>query len=97
MIRDLDTRDKNCRDQIEKVTQDGQNLAARVPGELRRIYDRLLNRPTKNDVFQKALVSIEDDNCGGCFLKVTPSVRNMAKKGQTVACENCGALLYYAF
>lgn len=96
-IEDLETRGRNCKEQIEKVAADRALLAGAVPAELLRLYERLLQRPSQRKVFQKILVPIESENCGGCCLKVTPQVRTLVRRGQPVPCENCGALIYYPF
>jgi len=94
-IKDLDVREKNCQTQVEKMTAERDELTTGVEAELLTHYDRLIARSKLPDGFSKAVVSIQNTNCGGCFLTMTPQVVNRVKKDELINCENCGVFLYY--
>ena len=94
-IKDLDVREKNCQAQVEKMTAERDALTVGVEAELLTHYDRLIARSKMPDGFSKAVVSIQNTNCGGCFLTMTPQVVNRVKKDELINCENCGVFLYY--
>ena len=94
-IKDLDVREKNCQTQVEKMTAEREELTTGVEAELLTHYDRLIARSKLPDGFSKAVVSIQNTNCGGCFLTMTPQVVNRVKKDELINCENCGVFLYY--
>ena len=94
-IKDLDVREKNCQTQVEKMTAERDELTTGVEAELLTHYDRLIARSKLPDGFSKAVVSIQNTNCGGCFLTMTPQVVNRVKKNELINCENCGVFLYY--
>ncbi len=91
---DLDVRDRNCTQQVDKVIADRNAMLTNIPEDLLRIYQRLVDRPNRTKHFRKVLVPIQNGNCGGCFLAVTPNIKALAKK-KLVPCENCGVLLFY--
>ena len=41
-----------------------------------------------------AVAMIEDGVCGGCNVKVSPSLIGQAKRGQIVYCESCSRIIY---
>ncbi len=94
-IKDLDVREKNCLAQVEKMTAERNALTVGVDTELLTHYDRLIARSKLPDGFSNAVVSIQNTNCGGCFLTMTPQVVNRVKKDELINCENCGVFLYY--
>ena len=93
-IRDLDTRNENCKIQIEKVKEVRQSLSETIPPELFNNYLRLLKRRSSGNSFVKAVVPLQGENCGGCFLKVTPQIKASLRKSSFDQCENCGVILY---
>ena len=94
-VKDLEIRNSNCSDKIKKITEERALITKDVPKDLLNNYERIVKNHANSKVFRKALVSLQNDNCGGCFLKVTPQIKNKVRKVQIVACEQCGALLYY--
>jgi len=64
---------------------------SQLPPNLRSVYDRVRLKHPEN-----AIVSIQNDTCQGCFMKlpaqVTPEVRKCEK---IIQCENCSRILYY--
>lgn len=94
-IKDLDVSEKNCQAQVEKMTADRNALTVGIEAELLTHYSRLIARSKLPDGFSKAVVPIQNTNCGGCFLTMTPQVVNRVKKDELINCENCGVFLYY--
>lgn len=98
---DLDTREKNCKEQLATMQQQRPALTEGIPAAVLRRYDRVRsNRRTDRDL--RAFVPIgekEDEGmrltvCGGCHMKVTAQVRVNVMKGQVECCGLCGRLLY---
>jgi len=52
-------------------------------------YEQL--RKTKNGL---AVVMVENGVCGGCQVKISPSLIGQVKRHQIVYCENCNRILY---
>ena len=94
-INDFELRNTNCSKQIAKVLEERAEIAHDVLPDLLRTYERIVANRANTKSFRKGLVSLKNDNCGSCFLKVTPQIRNKVRKGQIVSCENCGALLFF--
>ncbi len=95
-IEDLDLRARNCEEQVKKVKAERDEMAKAVEPELMRLYSRLTRKGTDDGNFRRGIAPLVDNNCGGCFLTVTPQVRHSVNKGDIVTCENCGVILYAA-
>ncbi len=93
-LKDLDTRNENCNMQIKKVREVRKSLTESLPTELFNNYQRLLKRRSSGKIFIKAVVPLQGENCGGCFLKVTPQIKSSLRKSSFGQCENCGVILY---
>jgi predicted nucleic acid-binding Zn-ribbon protein len=93
-ISDLDFKEKNCHELIEKMLRERQELLVGIPADLLSSYERFTAIPNAAGGFRKGLVTVQNENCGGCFLKVTPQVRTKLRRGEPTVCENCGTLLY---
>ncbi len=93
-VKDLDTRNENCKMQIDKVQEVRKSLAESIPATLLNNYQRLLKRRSSGKVFTKPVVPLQGENCGGCFLKVTPQIKLSLRKSSFDQCENCGVILY---
>lgn len=93
-IEDLETRARNCQQQVEKVQKERDALAAEIDPEMLRLYERLLSKATAGEHFQPPLVPLDGEMCGSCRLQVVPQVRHKVMKNDMVTCENCGAILY---
>ncbi len=93
-VKDLDTRNENCKMQIDKVQEVRKSLAESIPATLLNNYQRLLKRRSSGKVFTKPVVPLQGENCGGCFLKVTPQIKSSLRKSSFDQCENCGVILY---
>lgn len=65
-------------------------LAARVPPELLHRYERV------RKVRMPAVVPLNDEACGGCFMTVRPQIVNeIIGNDKTHSCQHCGRLLYW--
>ena len=92
MLADLDLRCQNCSEKINEIRIKREQSFQNLPENLQQLYTRLI-KPFE-DSFRKVVVSIRDNNCGACFLSLTPSTKHKVKKGELISCENCSALLY---
>ena len=93
-VKDLDVRNENCKKQIEKVQENRSAFSEDIPKDVFSIYQRLIARSAPGKLFQKGVVPLQVENCGGCFLRVTPHMKALLKKQNFAQCENCGVLLY---
>ncbi len=93
-LNDIDVRDRNCQSQIDKVMADRAKFAESIPEELLGKYTRIIATPTKSGTFRTGIVPVQNNNCGRCFLKVTPQIKASVRSNIIVACENCGVFLY---
>ena len=92
---DLDVRAQNCQAQIEKIKSDRDELAGSIGDDQMRFYNRLIAQQKPGMPFRKAIVPIEDNCCGACFLAIPPDKRNKVQAGHdVVTCGQCGAILY---
>lgn len=95
-ISDLNTRLSNCQGQLQKLQAERDTIAAQVPAEILGEYDRTVAMVLRHGNFRLVLVPLLGENCGGCHLKLTPSVKQRTLRGEVVRCEQCSALLYHA-
>jgi predicted nucleic acid-binding Zn-ribbon protein len=94
VIADLDTREQNCRAQLEKLTQARKDALAEIPKSVAGRYSRLHQSRRGNGQEPLVLAPIRSYNCGFCHMDVPPQIRMDASKGQVVSCPQCGVLLY---
>ena len=94
-VKDFELRNTNCSKQVEKVSEERAQIAKEVPEDILWAYERIIINSAGLKSFRKGLVPLQNDNCGSCFLKVTPQIKNRVRKVQITSCENCGALLYF--
>jgi len=97
MNADLDTRLGNAKAQMDKLLAERAPALAGVGPETIRRYDRLRASPARiASADRRALVSVRDGVCcDRCRMNLTAQTRMNARKGQPVACENCGTMLYH--
>ena len=70
------------------VTANVDRVREKAKGDFR--YEKLLDH--KEGV---AIVPIENNSCGGCFMNVTPQMINAVKMNEeVVVCETCSRILY---
>lgn len=82
---------------IARIETELKDLSARraksvegIPQPWLSHYEKVLTRR------DKALVPVEDGVCGGCHMRVTPSVANNARKQTSVVtCDYCARMLYF--
>lgn len=87
--KQLDVRADSVRAELEGQRAMRSQAASLVDSAWLAEYDRILTRK------EPALVPLEDENCGGCHLKVTPSIVHTAKaRMEIVTCNYCGRLVY---
>ena len=92
---DLDVRAENCQAQIEKIKIERDELVSGISDDEMRLYNRLIAQQREGLPFRKAIVPIEDNCCGSCFLSIPPDKRNKVQAcNDVVTCGQCGAILY---
>lgn len=66
------------------------NHAAQVDEELLRLYERIRKSRTP------AVVPLNEESCGGCFMTIRPQIVNEIIGNETShCCQHCNRLLYY--
>jgi len=88
-VADLDKRMAGMAEEIAALESKRGEMLPDVPEETLLRYERILARR------DRALVPVESGICGGCHMKLPPSVaQNILKEEFLVACDHCGRLLY---
>jgi predicted nucleic acid-binding Zn-ribbon protein len=88
-LKTLDSRAAAIQGMISEAKTNRGVEVKDIPGNWLSNYERVFSR--KDD----ALVVIEDGICGGCHMKLPPSIINETKKVDAmVACSNCGRMLH---
>jgi predicted nucleic acid-binding Zn-ribbon protein len=95
MISDLETRLANSNVQVAKLREGRDEALHGIEPDIVTRYDRLRSSRLAQRGDGRALVAVRDDVCDRCRMNVTAQVRNDARKGIPVSCQNCGALLYH--
>ncbi|NIL96366.1 MAG: hypothetical protein GTO62_04295 [Planctomycetales bacterium] len=87
----LEQRKETIAKELEEVQVDRERLAADIDGDALTRYQRLFR--SKGDM---AIAPINQGNCGGCHLKLTPqSVHNAHHGHELTSCDYCGRILYW--
>lgn len=74
---------------LAKVRADRDGSAVGIDPDWMKHYDRVIVRR------DRALVQLHDGVCGGCHMKLPPSVHHATRRHESmVICEYCGRLLY---
>lgn len=74
----------------KKLEKSRAPLAEKVDKELLSRYERI------RKVRTPAVVPLNDDTCGGCFMTVRPQIVNEILANDKIhACQHCGRLLYH--
>ena len=90
-LKVFDQRAAELEKELEAVKSERNAAAAKVDPEWLSVYNRVLHR--KDD----ALVPLNDGVCGGCHLKLAPSISHaVVRQTGPVICDFCGRLLYQA-
>jgi hypothetical protein len=91
-VRDLDEKGATLESQLNQLTAERTEIAAKVEEELLSLFERLF--ASKGDA---AVVALEHEVCTGCHMKVTTQTAHRVKNGkEIVSCEQCGRILYAA-
>jgi len=91
-IADLEAKAKTLDAQLQALTAERTELAAKVDEDLLELFERLF--VSKGDA---AVVGLEHEVCTGCHMKVTTQTAHRVKNGkEIVSCEQCGRILYAA-
>lgn len=78
--------------QAERETYAGQraSLEARIPVDVRAMYDRIRRRRPQ------AMVEVISGTCQGCHLQIPPQTYNELQVGARILqCPNCTRIIYY--
>ena len=92
--QDLETREKNCREQIEMIRAERQAHISAIPVDLFRLYERLTARKLPEDEFHLGVAPVENDSCGSCHLRIPPDLKLKVRTNHDTTCGNCGVILY---
>ncbi len=88
-VVDLDKRMVCIEEEVASLEARRGEVLAEVPEDMLTRYERILTRR------DRAVVPVENGICGGCHMKLPPSVvQNILKHEDLVACDHCGRLLY---
>ncbi len=88
-VADLDKRMAGIEEEIASLEARRAEALTEVPADMLSRYERILARR------DRALVPVEGGICGGCHMKLPPSVsQNILKQEDMVSCDHCGRLLY---
>lgn len=88
-IKTLDERTAALNEELKKEKAVRDEIAAKVDSRWLSVYNIVSKRK------EPALVSLEEGICGGCHLRLAPSVAHDAKKqASVVTCGFCGRMLY---
>ena len=79
----------NLKKDKEHLIKKREQLFSQIDAVYHNQYEQL--RKTRAGL---AVVMIEDGVCGGCNVKVSPSLIGQAKRGQIVYCESCSRIIY---
>jgi predicted nucleic acid-binding Zn-ribbon protein len=91
-MADLESKGKALDAQLNQLTAESTELAAKVEEDLLSRFERLF--ASKGDA---AVVALEHEVCTGCHMKVTTQTAHRVKNGkEIVSCEQCGRILYAA-
>ncbi|MFO7821364.1 MAG: hypothetical protein R6V56_04845 [Lentisphaeria bacterium] len=94
MLSDLDKRAQKCEEQISKLRERSEELAAQVPSQPLRKYKRLRTSRLNNNSNPEVFVEVKDTTCMSCHMNVPPQVKTNARKGMLEQCPQCNAMLY---
>ena len=94
LLGDLDSRMKNCQDQVDKLQAKRDEMIKDVPADAAARYERIIRSRLKMGVEPLAFAPIQEYTCASCHMNIPPQVRMNAIKGLVVACPNCSVLLY---
>ncbi len=90
-VAELDQRMARIQEEVNALEARRGDVMAEVPADMLSRYELILSRR------DRALVPVQDGVCGGCHMKLPPSVnQNILRQEDMVTCDHCGRLLYIA-
>ncbi len=90
LMKDVEADVKETDIEIEKVLDGQKKFMGSLNEDSLRLYNRLSS--IKGG---KAVVAVNDNVCGGCFMNITSQTRNSLMGGrELVLCPSCGRILY---
>jgi predicted nucleic acid-binding Zn-ribbon protein len=94
LLMDLDTRERNCTLQMNKLQKQRDAAAAEVSkADALRHYERI--RKSRRIQNGRAFVPVIGYVCQSCHMNVTAQIRTDAINGlKLTCCQHCGAMLY---
>ncbi len=89
-VKALDARAGELKEELSSLKEERGKAASEIDADWLQHYERILAR-RKNRV----VVPLQEGICGGCHMKLPPSVLHNTRRGtDMVVCEYCGRLLY---
>jgi len=90
-LAQLDSRERNLRQELSDLEANREELSAAVDEGARSRYERLVRSKGENVV-----VGVQHGVCGGCHMRLPAQILVTCQAQQElVACTNCGRILYY--
>src|ERR1051325_5370734 len=87
----LAEREREITSELSQLTSEREAKSSEIPEDIFEKYERI--RKSKPST---AIVGVQNGNCQGCHLTVTPTVLHRVKSGkEIVTCENCARILYW--
>ncbi len=93
---DLSKTQQTVREMAGSLETDRKRLEAELveaekelPDDLRDQYRRLVNSKG-----EEAMAEVQGEFCGGCFKQLTPNDMAELSMARSIACRNCGRLIY---
>lgn len=89
-VTDRVTEEKSgLESELTRIEQELGESEKNLPSEVKQDYERVVRAHG-----EEALAPLDDENCGGCFQRITPQMLNELALGKLVFCKSCGRLLY---
>lgn len=92
-----DSREAEIKDKLEALKAERGTLAAEVPGDVLRDYERTFQQRGEDAVASVELQSRKDQEftCGGCMMLIpVQTVNGILASGKITTCTNCRCYLY---
>jgi uncharacterized protein len=90
--QELRTQGLETKRRLDAAAREREQFMATVPEELGQLYTRIAKRH-----HGAALARVQNDQCGGCGLRILPHVLQLLSRednDEVFRCENCGMILY---
>lgn len=90
-LQELDDREKSLGGKVEAARNVTQSVAKNIGPDLFRRFERVFK--VKQGM---AVATANGGHCGGCNIRLTPRLIQLAKRGQDIViCEGCSRFLYW--